>query len=99
MKVNAANINKRLSRRNKLRSKCDNKKGYGRVSPAHVLFARITNRKWPLLFVYITKRKWAQIRPMKISEIVFMTLMSALSAGPAVSLYGSPTVSPTTAAL
>ena len=39
------------------------------------------------------------MRPMKINEIVFMTLISEFSDGPAVSLYGSPTVSPTTAAL
>src|SRR5690606_17609086 len=36
--------------------------------------------------------------PAKISATVLMTLMSGLIEGPAVSLYGSPTVSPTTAA-
>src|SRR5690606_38790590 len=38
------------------------------------------------------------ITPAKIRATVLMTLISGLIEGPAVSLYGSPTVSPTTAA-
>ena len=36
---------------------------------------------------------------MASSETMFMTLISGLRAGPAVSFRGSPTVSPVTAAL
>ena len=42
---------------------------------------------------------WVMTAGRISSDTRFMTLMSGLSAGPAVSLNGSPTVSPMTAAL
>ena len=41
---------------------------------------------------------WSTMADTKTIDIVFMTLMRELMAGPAVSLNGSPTVSPMTAA-
>lgn len=53
---------------------------------------RINNQASP------TGWTWANLDP-KMSDKIAMSLMRMLRAGPEVSLSGSPTVSPTTAAL